>query len=213
LAAAPAPQLTLISVEPFQPNSGGVTSDAEQRYYELRIFTFDESTNEFVESESQEERINLNDERLKAIAPFDPSRLPELFKRLPSDRYRIYLIEDDTERLMIEFVIEQVGDEGHPVELPETIDVEDQPAANPEDATLPDEQADPAAVLPRLQIESLDRNEPSFAEKLGRASFVSSGGVLFGAAMLSKPARQSREKLADRRMASFRKRMRSRANR
>ncbi len=30
---------------------------------------------------------------------FDPSQLPELFRRLPDDRYRLYLIEEGAERL------------------------------------------------------------------------------------------------------------------
>ena len=209
LPAAPAPLLTSINAEPFEASSAGATSQPEERYYQLRIFSFDETTNEFVES--SEERIDLSSESFEAIAPFDPSKLPELFKRLPGDRYRIYLIEDGTERLMIEFVIEQVGDEGHPVELPETGDTQGRAPANWDDTNLDEQPAAPSAAHPVVKPASGDGEDSSFAERLGRASFISSGGVLFGAAMLSKSVKQSRESQADRRMAAFRKKMRTKS--
>jgi hypothetical protein len=46
---------------------------------------------------------------------FELSKLPVLFKRLPDDRYRIYLIEDGTARLVLDFLIR----DGRPVEAPE----------------------------------------------------------------------------------------------
>jgi hypothetical protein len=178
------------------------------RYYELRIVSFDENGKLI---ESLEERINLSDPRLEAITPFNPSKLPELFKRLPGDRYRIYLIEDGAERLMIEFVIEQVGDEGRPVELPEKIETEGQGARLQNDANPALELQNRAAWVPEAPVERPAGQ--SFVEELGRASFVSSGGLVFGAAMLSKKARQQREAQADQRMAAFRKRLRVRSSR
>jgi hypothetical protein len=107
----------------IESSTGGVVR-GETRYYELRIVSFDEEGNLV---ETPEGRINLNDADLKAIAPFDPSKLPALFGRLPADRYRIYLIEDGTERLILDFIIQQ----GQPIEVPETFegDVEEGPAA------------------------------------------------------------------------------------
>ncbi len=100
----------------FIESTGGGVVQAEERYYELRIVSFDENGN-LVETPT-EQSIRLDDPNLKAIAPFDPSKLPALFGRLPPDRYRIYLIEDGTERLILDFVIEQ----GQPVEVPETFE-------------------------------------------------------------------------------------------
>ena len=57
---------------------------------------------------------------------FDISRLPEAFGRLPDDRYRLYLVEDGTERLVLDFVIQQTTDAGDPVPLP--LDDGDPPA-------------------------------------------------------------------------------------
>ena len=89
-----------------------ITTVGEIRYYEFRVVTFDDEGN-LVERE--EDRINLNDDRLEAIKPFNPSKLPALFGRLPADRYRIYLIEEGAERLILEFIIQG----GQPVETPE----------------------------------------------------------------------------------------------
>jgi hypothetical protein len=204
----PVVQIIQVTNNPFEPNSAGVTGRAEVRYYELRIVSFDENGKLI---ESLEERINLSDPRLEAITPFNPSKLPELFKRLPGDRYRIYLIEDGAERLMIEFVIEQVGDEGRPVELPEKIETEGQGARLQNDANPALELQNRAAWVPEAPVERPAGQ--SFVEELGRASFVSSGGLVFGAAMLSKKARQQREAQADQRMAAFRKRLRVRSSR
>jgi autotransporter-associated beta strand protein len=203
----PTAPIFLVSNNPFEPNTAGVTGRTEVRYYELRIVSFDEN-GKLVES--LEERINLSDPRLEAITPFNPSKLPELFKRLPGDRYRIYLIEDGAERLMIEFVIEQIGDEGRPVELPEKIETDGQGAKLENSANPAFEAQDRAAWIPNTPAE---QPGPSFVEELGRASFVSSGGLVFGAAMLSKKARQQREAQADQRMAAFRKRLRMRSTR
>jgi hypothetical protein len=99
-------------------SSAGITSVGEERYYDLRVvfYEFDEAEGEWKLVETPEgQRINLNDPRLQAIAPFDLSKLPELFGRLPADRYRIYLIEDGTERLVLDFIIQQ----GQPLEVPE----------------------------------------------------------------------------------------------
>jgi hypothetical protein len=60
------------------------------------------------------------DMRLENVAfVFDESRLPDLFGRLPNDRYRLYLFEDGTERLVLEFIIVGVDSNSvAPTELP-----------------------------------------------------------------------------------------------
>ena len=215
-AAAPTPLVVQVETTPHLPNTARTTGQAEQRYYELRIVTFN-AQRELVETPDQ--RINLNDDQLRAIAPFNPSKLPELFKRLPGDRYRLYLVEDGAERLVLEFVIERAGGEGRPVELPER--TERQQLKNfPEgekpigEAALEKFRSQEFLHSPLLSpvettnCESEFNSQDDFAELLGRASFVASSGVLFGAAMFTERARKRREDQADARMATFRKRLR-----
>jgi autotransporter-associated beta strand protein len=213
--AAPPPLVTPNDAGPALPNTTGLTGQAEIRFYQLRIVSFNEA-GELVETPDQ--RIDLNDSRLQAIAPFDPSKLPELFKRLPGDRYRIYLIEDGAERLILEFVIEQVGGEGRPVELPERVEAQppaelpppppiDNPAA---DAGAATRGVDPVMLRAVSQRASDTRPAAEFVDRLGRTPLVSSGGLLFGATLYGTTARLGRVARADRRMASFRKRQRDR---
>ncbi len=139
-------------------NTPGVTSEQDQRYYELRIVSFDEN-GKLIELK---ERINLSeDSQAGKFAPFELSKLPELFERLPDDRYRLYLIEEDrTERLVLEFLIRQ----GRPVEAPEVdelnqdadleqLENDGQPAADPGAGNgTGDGQAAPTAEELDLQL-------------------------------------------------------------
>jgi hypothetical protein len=185
---------------------------SEERYYELRIVSFDEN-GKLVET-STEQSIRLDDPKLKAIAPFDPSKLPALFGRLPPDRYRIYLIEDGTERLILDFVIEQ----GQPVEVPENFEGDLGGAAlGPADAIEDNGATAPAAFQSKverqdseLQPVSIDIRRSarvdaaeSFAERFGQASFLSHGGMVVGAAALVATTGGRWEKSMDRVMEQF----------
>jgi hypothetical protein len=194
------------------------------------------------------------------LEPFDLTLLPDLFERLPDDRYRLYLYEDGTERLVLDFIIEQ----GQPVEAPELQQpelqqLEEQPAedsdnipelGNPggngvdatgnsdtdqDDTDRADDPVrsrlpvNPVPANPGLQekgadLRQLQRNwlpesvngrpmEASFAERFGRESVVSHGGLVITAAVLGHTAgpgkggkhreNQSREKSVDRIIRRF----------
>jgi hypothetical protein len=228
----------------FLPITGGVTSAGEERFYELRVVTFDKDG---VPVEAREARIRLDDPRLKAINPFNPklnrtekfnlSKLPILFGRLPADHYRIYLIEDHTERLILDFTIQQ----GQPIEIRET---ESTNSAVNKDATDPfgDEAApqapdanqnnggQPAERVPvrngaannyRYQVEptpatpdsklssKVPMSADAFAEQLGRTSFVSHGGIVLGAAAFAFARNGRWEQSMDRLMERFDRRRQS----
>jgi hypothetical protein len=210
-------------------SSAAITSEGEERYYELRIVFFDE--NGQLRESPLGERINLNDDRLQAIAPFDLSKLPELFGRLPADRYRIYLIEDGTERLVLDFIIQQ----GQPVEVPEAEEgapvvapaaeeaIDNLPAElqngvgqpdvgvpdGPVNGTLPplDNGTSRDEMLRRAVSINLAPGErivsESFAERLGRSPFFAHGGVVAGAATLACATSARRERAVDRLMERF----------
>lgn len=113
-----------------------------ERYYELRIVTYDQS-GEVAERPLQKTMTELfsTDENSEE---FDPSQLPKLFKRLPDDRYRLYLVEEGADRMVLDFLIR----DGQPSE-PQNTEVDDgQPMAPTEDgptdtppSTLPSPQA------------------------------------------------------------------------
>jgi hypothetical protein len=134
-----------------------------------------------------------------------------LFGRLPADHYRIYLIEDGAERMILEFTIQQ----GQPIEIPER------------EATDPftDEQAAPQAPNavpapnqnkadgPPVENDASSNGAPikaadAFAERLGKASFLSHGGVVVGAAALAFSKRGRWEQSIDRLMERFDRRRR-----
>jgi hypothetical protein len=196
----------------FIESTGGGVVQSEERYYELRIVSFDENGN-LVETPT-EQSIRLDDPKLKAIAPFDPSKLPALFGRLPPDRYRIYLIEDGTERLILDFVIEQ----GQPVEVPESFEgdlggaalgpaetIEDNSAAVPaafeSDPESRESEIEPVSIDVRRSAR-IDAAE-SFAERFAEASFLSHGGMVVGAAALAATTAGRWEKSMDRVMEQF----------
>ncbi len=202
----------------FVPITSGVASSGEERYYELRIVSFDKD-GKLVED--REAIIKLNDPALKAIYPFDPSKLPTLFGRLPADRYRIYLIEDGAERLILDFTIQQ----GQPIETPELEDTNsdmdeaatdpfgDERAAPQEPDAVPASNENngerPATKNGASNSSSTSKAADAFAERLGKTSFLSHGGVVVGAAALAFSASGRWEQSIDRLMERFDRRRRS----
>jgi hypothetical protein len=90
------------------------TGAQEERFYQLRIVSLDEHGNLI---EREPDRIDLS--RIyfdRDKTQFELSELPDLFRRLPDDRYRIYLIEEGAERLVLDFLIR----DGRPIEVPQT---------------------------------------------------------------------------------------------
>ncbi|MEN1678599.1 MAG: hypothetical protein AAGJ46_03330 [Planctomycetota bacterium] len=194
-AAEPSAPVTFVSAPSPVSSTPGVTTAGEERYYELRIISFDRS-GDLVETDA----IQLTKRDAAAVAPFNPSKLAKLFQLLPGDRYRLYLIEEGSERMVLDFVIEEVGGESRPVELPEQLDTV--PAAPP--------AAEPSAARPTetsLPVAAGDHDgDLDFRVKPARPVLsepVASGGLLFGAAVLSQQARRRRARRADRRAARF----------
>ncbi|MCA9133745.1 MAG: hypothetical protein KDA45_11345, partial [Planctomycetales bacterium] len=107
------PQLRSFVINATQqvPNSIGTTTQTAERYYVLRLVTFDE------EGVQEQMEYRLKDlDNPDAEDGFELSQLPELFKRLPDDRYRIYMIDGQTEKLVLDFIIR----DGQPVEAQDT---------------------------------------------------------------------------------------------
>jgi len=190
-----APERILVLETPQQfTNSIGTGQHSDSRYYVLRIVSFGDEGEVRLDQQGQEYRLrNLDDP--DSETGFELSQLPELFKRLPDDRYRIYMIDGQTERLVLDFIIR----DGQPVEAQqETAGAEsDAVRSNEEEAT----EADPGPVADDLSSrpsgESLSRN---LATRLGDDAVISSGGILLSASMLPLAARSKRHaptKLAD----------------
>jgi hypothetical protein len=224
--ATPAPPQIVTTLAP--QSSGATTSDVEQRYYELRIVTVNAQGQE---QEPDELRTPLTNEALGvgadeanpgSILPFHLGRLRDLFRRLPDDHYRIYLMEDGAERLILDFTIQQ----GRPVEVQEdTPTIDQNNAERPADPQLPPddevpaasiEEVGPVAVLPipghevyvsmahgANLVPEHEIQTWSFAQRLGRTEFIAHGGILVTAAGLLPAARSRRETAADRLMAKF----------
>ena len=92
-------------------SSIGSAEQVSQRYYVLRIVSFGEEGDIKLMKDGSEYRLpNLDDP--DSEAGFQLNQLPELFERLPDDRYKIYLIDGQTERLVLEFIIR----DGQPIE-------------------------------------------------------------------------------------------------
>ncbi|MCO8121578.1 hypothetical protein NHH03_07510, partial [Stieleria sp. TO1_6] len=162
-------------------NSIGTTQQANQRYYVLRIVTFGSEGEVKLMQDDQEYRLR-DMEDPDSEAGFELSQLPELFKRLPDDRYRIYLIEGQTERLVLDFIIR----DGQPIEA-QSEDAVDVPADQQEVETGQPRQP----IAPADQSAALDRPTPSVAERLGSVPVVSTGSVLLAAGM-PRPSQKRR---------------------
>ncbi|MGL4511472.1 MAG: beta strand repeat-containing protein [Lacipirellulaceae bacterium] len=195
--APPPAQVQTVAIE---ENSAALSVKSEVRYYELRVVSVGRDG---LLDERFDQRIDLSDSQLKAIAPFDPSKLPELFRRLPGDRYRIYLIEDGAERLVIEFVIERSGGEGRPVELPER-EASDEMGADGDAAGI--DLSLKSVPVDGLAPAAADAPAPAprgFAAALGQASFVASGALVYAASAEGPAARARRRTEAAGRLAAL----------
>ena len=165
-------------------NSVGSTVETTQRYYVLRIVTFGAEGEVKLWRDDQgdgpRQEAPLPDmEDPNSDSDFELSQLPELFKRLPNDRYRIYMIEGETERLVLDFIIR----DGQPIEAQS----EDQPAEPVEPAEPEDSDASPELGQKEIDVEvSAERTDLSAIERLGSVPIVSAGGVLLAAGM-TKP--------------------------
>lgn len=108
-------------------SSIGSAEQVDQRYYVLRIVSFGEEGDIKLMKDGSEYRLpNLDDP--DSESGFQLNQLPELFERLPDDRYKIYLIDGQTERLVLDFIIR----DGQPIEAeaeePQQQAAADQPA-------------------------------------------------------------------------------------
>ena len=212
----------LVTAPQEQINSIGTTVNTAERYYALRIVTFGQN-GEINETELTKDgqEVALGDlEDPESGEGFELSQLPELFKRLPDDRYRLYLIDGQTERLVLDFVIRQ----GQPVEAQDDagegpqsgtpageineMDPLGDGATNRPAGILPvgrasgpsvpaDSHQDPRAIeATELRLDAPIESHGSAVERLGSVPVVSSGGVLLGAGIASsgrsKDATESR---------------------
>ena len=208
----------------------------EVRYYLLKIVTNDEQGQQLEIPHLPDDPIRLSttdrgEVSIDGDEPFSLNKLPELFGRLPDDRYRLYLFEDDAERLVLEFIIK----EGRPVELPEAsfededgqqhengqgvaplqdeqdeqIDEDDARLDGPDQSKLllPNSRSGIGTAVPPVAWESgvttpaTSPTSETFAEQLGEASFVSHAGLVVTAASLSLATGVGWEKRIDRLMA------------
>jgi hypothetical protein len=227
------PSQQVVESAPVEAQSSqGAATDVETRYYELRVVTFkvDGSLDERVEDTinlSEPSSDDTADEETSAIFPFNPGKLRELFRRLPDDHYRLYLIDEGGPRMILDFTIQQ----GRPVEVSDEPAAEEAAANSDETSQVDrpggssfwadridanyetDRVAEPAgswddgeeAILGRPTDGQRESGllSPTFAERVGRASFVSCGSALLLATTFSDGRRRRRERSADRLMAEF----------
>jgi hypothetical protein len=227
------PSQQVVESAPVEAQSSqGAATDVETRYYELRVVTFevDGSLVERVEDTidlSEPSSDDTADEDTSAIFPFNPGKLRELFRRLPDDHYRLYLIDEGGPRMILDFTIQQ----GRPVEVSDEPAAEEAAANSDETSQVDrpggssfwtdridanhetDRVAAPAgswdhgegAILGQPTDDQADSDLPpaTFAERVGRASFVSCGSALLLATTFSDGRRRRRERSADRLMAEF----------
>jgi len=132
----------------------------EERYYILRIVSLDENGlpralsgegNDIIletkeANSSETESSTENPKVAEALRPFSISKLPELFSRLPDDHYQLFLFEDGTERLVLDFKLR----EGQPIEVPE--DFSDEEQGNNNDDTETPSQRDGRPAKESLQF-------------------------------------------------------------
>jgi hypothetical protein len=223
-AARPVEAPTMV----LQAATATVAAEAEVRYYELRVVIFDEN-GRLVDDPNPASRIRLDNDEFRAIYPFDLSKLPELFRRLPADRYRLYLIEDGVERLILEFTIQQgqpveaseMGEEkplDQPREDPSSEDAKDAPHFQGQSSPMrghrqfqasfgPSEKEKTEGVLSHSvqsgSTQAIIHPADTFAERLASAQFFVHGSVVIGAAALATRRASRWEEVADRRMERF----------
>ncbi|QDV42148.1 hypothetical protein Enr13x_19910 [Stieleria neptunia] len=203
VVTTPATQRIVFVTPPLQfNNSVGSAVVTSQRYYVLRIVSFgaeSEGEVKLWDSQPGREEYSLPDlEDPDSGEGFELSQLPELFKRLPDDRYRIYLIEGQTERLVLDFIIrdgqpiESQSDDqpGQPMDATESdadADADAEPPENPPAASVDRPAAGPTAVP---AAGSIGRSNLSSVERLGSVPVVSTGGIVLAAGMGRRDTRR-----------------------
>ncbi|MDM4014756.1 beta strand repeat-containing protein [Roseiconus lacunae] len=201
-------QRTLALQAPQPLNSSlGTAQQSSQRYYVLRIVTFGSEGEVKIIRENQEYRLpDLED--TESESGFELSQLPELFSRLPDDRYRIYMIDGQTERLVLDFMIR----DGQPIEAEHTEDErrdslsvsDDEPqlkrkrptshqSADLDVSELRIDQSQlPRPAAPALQQAS-EESRPSVIERFGKTPLVVAGGMVLTSNMFSQKASPQRK--------------------
>ena len=106
----------VISQSPLSTAAPSSVADLPTRFFQLRIVSFGATGEEELVINKSVSRLMFNKE-----GEFDPSLLPVLFRRLPDDRYRLYLIEEGADRLVLDFVIRQ-GQPSESIDDNHTID-------------------------------------------------------------------------------------------
>lgn len=197
VVTTPATQRIVFVTPPLQfNNSVGSAVVTSQRYYVLRIVSFgaeSEGEVKLWDSEPGREEYSLPDlEDPNSGEGFELSQLPELFKRLPDDRYRIYLIEGQTERLVLDFIIRdgqpiESQSDDQPVQESEATEsdgeMDTEPPQIPEAGPAAGQDAEPAAgTIKRLNLSSIER--------LGSVPVVSTGGIVLAAGMAKRDGRR-----------------------
>ncbi|MCC9603439.1 hypothetical protein LOC67_23060 [Stieleria sp. JC731] len=162
----------------------GTARQLEQRYYVLRIVTFGSEGEIKIIRDNQEFRLpDLEDS--DSDSGFEISQLPELFKRLPDDRYRIYMIEGQTERLVLDFIIQ----DGQPIEAQHTDNATSYRQTSEGDVTDSENQLDVSKThSPTTRIDGphtdTQSDQSSLMERFGRAPLVAAGGMILTAEMM-----------------------------
>ncbi|OYP35811.1 beta strand repeat-containing protein [Rhodopirellula sp. MGV] len=168
-------------------NSIGTAQQSDHRYYVLRLVTFGSEGEVKIIKENQEYRLP-DLENPESETGFEISQLPELFKRLPDDRYRVYMIEGQTERLVLDFVIR----DGQPIESQQLDAAESQPGLGSSgietsgETEMTDDEKDTDA----------EKETTTAIERLGKSPFVVAGGMILSSHMLSHKRRQTNRSVA-----------------
>ncbi|MEL6109615.1 MAG: hypothetical protein AAFU85_26705, partial [Planctomycetota bacterium] len=161
-------------------SSIGTSQESNQRFYVLRIVSFGSDGEVKIIEEDQEYRLpDLEDP--DSTTGFELSQLPELFERLPDDRYRIYMVEGQMERLVLDFIIR----DGQPIEAG--------PLQSGDESV-----SDAEAALPLLDEDARESGEvtevKNAVERLGEEPSVSAAGFLLTPAMISLGLRDSQNR-------------------
>ncbi|MEO1529758.1 MAG: hypothetical protein AAFX06_30440, partial [Planctomycetota bacterium] len=194
--AAPPPNVALQQVaerlRPFTAESAqiltssiGTSQETDQRFYVLRIVSFGSEGEVKIMEEGQEYRLPDLEDPDSGVG-FELSQLPELFERLPDDRYRIYVVEGQMERLVLDFIIR----EGQPIEAQQLDDAK--PAAtSPSKGVTAGPNDEDKGTERAAKASSGDPDRVSAAERLGGEATLSAVGLLLTPSMFSLRDRRS----------------------
>ena len=153
-------------------SSLGTSQETDQRFYVLRIVSFGSEGEVKIVEQGQEYKLPDLEDPDSGVG-FELSQLPELFERLPDDRYRIYVVEGQMERLVLDFIIR----DGQPIEA---------------------QSIDDAGSSDVSDVQTTETDEPngaeqaSAAERLGTHPTLSAMGLLLVPSMFKLRDRDSR---------------------